>query len=55
MRSVCCTVALNTGAATSPPKYLPALGSSIITADDDARLLDRRDADEPRRGTCSSA
>src|SRR5207253_10528024 len=31
-RSVCCTVALNTGAATSPPKYLPALGSSIITA-----------------------
>ena len=32
MRRVCCTVALNTGAATSPPKYLPPLGSSIITA-----------------------
>src|SRR5207253_7128964 len=32
MRSVCCTVALNTGAATSPPKYLPAEGSSTITA-----------------------
>ena len=32
MRRVCCTTWLNTGAATSPPKYLPLLGSSIITA-----------------------
>ena len=32
MRSVCCTTSLNTGAATSPPKYLPAVGSSTITA-----------------------
>src|SRR6185369_17247691 len=31
-RSVCCTVVLNTGAATSPPKYLPADGSSSMTA-----------------------
>ena len=32
MRSVCCTTSLKTGAATSPPNHLPALGSSTITA-----------------------
>ena len=47
IRRVCCTTWLNTGAATSPPYYLPAVGSSTITATMMRGCVDRRHADEP--------